>query len=166
MEFINNLKSEYTTKRTVYDTTKEAIEKKIARLEKKRGKLVYPHWTDHLVRPIIAEVERRTPDIKWDIDKERLTTFGLRCECPIFGKTTDGHTVGITFTPGNDIPRYDTGRSRNLYDHDTIGAWNGMNNVSKPIESIDELVALVRQKEQAAIHHAGSNRVESSEETI
>lgn len=154
MNFISDLKSSYTAKRTFYETTKETIEKKISRLEKKLKKLIYPHWTECLVRPIIQEVERRTPDIKWDYDRERLITFGLRCECPIFGHTPDGHTVGITFTPGKDMACYDSGQRLNLYDKGTIGNWNGMNNITKPIESIDELIAHVRRKEQEAINRS------------
>lgn len=150
MEFINNLKTEYATKTSTYETEKDKLEKKIARLEKKLKKLHRPHWTDDMVRPIIEEVARRTPDIIWR-KKEKLNTYGMRCECPIFGDTPDGHTVGIMFTHGEDIPRFDTGNKKR---EDFIGNdWNGFNNISKPIESIDELVAMIRRQERSAIIH-------------
>lgn len=148
MEFINNLKIEYATQKSAYENEKTRIETKIAKLEKKLQKLVYPHWTDLLVRPIIEEVARRTPDIVWE-DNKPLSTFGMRCECPIFGKTSKGYTVGITFTPDGETLCFDTGEKHHLTEYND---WNGFNNVSKPVESIDELIALVRKQEQQNIN--------------
>lgn len=142
MEFINNLKIEYAAQKSAYENEKTRIETKIAKLEKKLKKLVYPHWTDLLVRPIMEEVAHRTPDIVWENDRP-LNTFGMRCECPIFGKTPKGHIVGITFTPGKETLNYDTGEKHHSTEYND---WNGFNNVSKPVESIDELVALVRKQ--------------------
>lgn len=147
MEFINNLKSEYTTQINTYKDEQTRIKAKLARLEKKLTMLIYPHWTDILVRPIIKEVAQRTPDIIWEYNKN-LNTFGLRCECPIFGKTSEGYTVGITFTPGEKFICYDTGEKYHAIEHHD---WNGFNNISKPIESIDELVSLVRKQEQQSM---------------
>ena len=148
MEFINNLRTEYATQKSAYENEKTRIETKIARLEKKLKKLTYPHWTVLLVRPIIEEVARRTPDIVWEDDKP-LITFGIRGECPIFGKTSEGHIVGITFTPGKEMPHFDTGEKHHLTEYND---WNGFNNISKPVESIDELVALVRGQAQQNIN--------------
>lgn len=147
MEFINNLKSEYATQITAYKNEQTRIRAQIVRLEKKLNKLTYPHWTDILVRPIIKEVAQRTPDIVWEYNKD-INTFGLRCECPIFGKTSKGYTVGITFTPGEEVICYDTGEKHHAIEHHD---WNGFNNISKPIESIDELVLLVRKQEQQSM---------------
>lgn len=162
MEFINKLKADYASKTNHYDTEKDKIEKKIARLQKKLSKMERPHWTDHQVRPIIEEVARRTPDITWEKDKT-LHTFGLRCECSFFGKTADGHTVAITLTPGRDIPHYDTGEYHNKFRIRTLGDMNGFNNVSKPVESIDELIALIRKQEQEAILCHRRTSIENAE---
>lgn len=147
MEFIKNLESEYAIKKSTYENEKTKIKAKIARLEKKLAKLIYPHWTDILILPVIAEVARRTPDITWETDKT-LNTYGMRCECPIFGKTSKGHTVGITFTPNKKGICYDTGEKHHACEYNDL---NGFYNISKPIESIDELVSLVRKQEQQSI---------------
>ena len=148
IEFINNLKSEYATKISTYENKKTRIRAKMARLEKKLTKLIYPHWTDILVRPIMAEVAHRTPDIVWEQDKT-LNTFGIRCACPVFGQTLEGHTVGITFTAGKAGLLYDTGEKYHANEYNDL---NGLNNISKPIVSIDELVSLVRKQEQQSLN--------------
>lgn len=170
MSTLKEIQQTYSSKYKAYSDEKQSHQKlidesekkivwhqrRIDRYKKKINNLDFPHWTENLVRPIIAEVARLTPDIEWENDK-RLCTLGLRCECPIFGKTKDGHTVGITFTPphsGANLPYYDTGEHKQSFLPGTIGEINGMNNVSKQVESIEELVAMIRRKEEEAIVHS------------
>lgn len=167
MSILHEIQQSYSSKYQAYKDKKQSHQKlideseqkivwhqrRIDRHKKKINNLDFPLWTENLVRPIIVEVAKLTPDIEWESDK-RLCTFGLRRECPIFGTTKDGHTVGITFTPphnGANLPYYDTGERKPSYQPGTIGEINGMNNVSKQIESIEELVAMIRRKEEEAI---------------
>lgn len=178
MNTLKEIQSAYSEKYEAYRTEKKTFQDKIdesnrkiewhqrriARYEKRIRRMDFPHWTDNLVRPIMAEVERLTPDIKWE-EKDRLPTFGLRCECPVFGKTEEGHTVGICFTPGSHIDgnvRYDTGETKSRYSSGTLGEINGMNNVCKEVESIDELVAFVRRREFEAKEWAKNHESDNS----
>lgn len=163
MDILKNIQSAYSEKYGAYQSEKQSFQDKIdeseskiawhqrrkERYEQRIRNLSVPHWTDNLVRPIMAEVARLTPDIIWE-ERDRMVTFGIRCECPVYGETPDGHTVGILFTPGskiNDMVWYDTGEVKERFSPGTIGEINGMNNVSKVVESIDELVALVRRQD-------------------
>lgn len=127
-------------------------EKRIERLKAKRSSLKYPSWTEDYLRPILEELARLTPDITWDF--ERLSVFGLRCDCPVFGKNREQITTGITFTHHNGQLYYDTGETKNNYDPNTIGGLNGFNKVSAPVESIETLlvhVSKVIEEEKQAL---------------
>lgn len=146
MKFITELKAQEEARVKKIQYLKDKIlqrEKQIQRLENRRNKV--SHWTEALVRPIITEVARLTPEIKWDIDKDRFYPMGLRCAVSVFGRTKDDVCVGITFTPNRDgeLPMYDYQYGKR---DNTIGGLNGFNHKSKPIESIDELVNFVRSK--------------------
>ena len=166
MNILNQIQSAYSEIYQAYKSERQSYQDKIdeserkiewhkrrkERYEKRIRKMDFPHWTDNLVRPVMREIERLTPDIVWE-ERDRLPTFGIRCECPVFGKTAEGHTVGICFTPGSNIEEklwYDTGEVKARFSSGTIGEINGMNNVSKPVDSIEELIAFVRQKELTA----------------
>lgn len=118
-------------------------EKRIERLQRKRAALKYPSWTEELLRPILEELVRLTPEIAWRIDS--LSTFGLRCDCPVFGKTKEQTTVGITFTQHDGQLYYDTGETKGNFQSGSIGAMNGFNHVTEPVESIDTLLNHVKK---------------------
>ncbi len=125
----------------------EMREKQIDRLNKKRHRAQSKaHWSK-VVNQIMELVSNVTSDIILDIDKDPFIT-GLRCQYYIFGKTIeDDVTVGICFTPGEGSNvNYDTGETKGNYHPNSIGAMNGFQNVSKQVESIDELVEMTYNK--------------------
>lgn len=138
------IQSEYRRKLDYYRTQKNTLEAKIERLKRKQERNKYPHWTDLFVRPVMDELARLTPEIQWEL-KDKLITFGLRCECPVFGKTANGRTVAITFTCDHSSGTlyYDTGRHNNHFKTNTLGDLNGFNNVTVPVESMQMLVDFV-----------------------
>lgn len=122
-------------------------EKQLERLNKKSSRNwdAHPHWTDEFIRPIIDELKRRMPEIK-DWDDDRFIPMGLRNAVSVFPKYK-GLTLMIVFTPGDfEIGelKMENGelkiKPEAVYSKDTIGDVNGMNNVSVPIESIDQIV--------------------------
>lgn len=142
-----SIQSEYRRKLDYYRTQNVTLEAKIERLKRKQERNKYPHWTDLFVRPVIDELARLTPEIQWEL-KDKLTTFGLRSECPFFGKTASGRTVAITFTCDHSSGTlyYDTGRLNNRFKENTLGDLNGFNNETAPVESMQMLVDFVRRR--------------------
>lgn len=128
-----------------------AAEKKIERLQKRKESIKL-HWTDDLIRPVMEELAKITPDIQWET-KERLIPLGLRCNCSVFGKTKDDITVGVTFTPcSGDRLCFDTGESRIGYQKNTLGDVNGFNNITAELTDISQLVDLIRNQEAASLN--------------
>lgn len=116
------------------------------------------HWTDDLLRPLLEEIEERTG---WEFDnKDDLRTFGLRAECPvhIWDGTKDEHgfknyKAYITFTPrihheGDEWTfelYYDTGeKTGDVYPSDSIGAWNGFDNKTAKVESVEQIIEILQ----------------------
>lgn len=127
------------------DKIKEAG-KKIERLKKRKDKICC-HWTDNLIRPVMEELAKITPDIQWEM-KDCLIPLGMRCNCSVFGKTKDDITVGVTFTPGaGDTLNFDTGEYRIGCQHNTLGDLNGFNNITAALTDIEQLVELVHKQE-------------------
>lgn len=145
--FFESIQSEYRRKLDYYRTQKKTLEAKIERLKRKQARNKYPHWTDYFVRPVMEELARLIPEVQWEL-KDNLLTFGLRCECPVFGKTANGRTVAITFTCDHSSGTlyYDTGRHNNRYNTSTLGNLNGFNNVTAPVENMQTLVDFVCHK--------------------
>lgn len=160
MDF-KQLQQALTTANTAYETERKRIDKlvetkerQIKKLEAKKRKLTYPHWTEYLVRPVLNEIEKALPE--WKRDSDRLSVFGLGCRCPVFfyhkddnEADRDERIVGITFLPGdldNAELRYETGKQECNYPANSIGYLNGFNNITKPVESIEELIAFLKTK--------------------
>lgn len=108
-----------------------------------------PSWLDTAIRPLAADLAEATG----------LTTrvsgpFGLRAECLIYlnENGAEGERKHITITPwfnceGQDTEimlYYDTGEVKKEYAPNTLGDYNGMNNVMKRLpETLPEIVALL-----------------------
>lgn len=144
--FIQQLSEKYSKQYKYYFATRRKLQDRL-------DKLKYPHWTKKLLRPIMNEIKKRTPEIFWDDDcVMRGITFGLRCECPVFGYTDKQHkhfVCSITFTDGvleNGEVCYDIDERQDKFPDGTVGEMNGWNNVSKPVESIDELVIFIENQ--------------------
>lgn len=116
------------------------------------------YWTDHLLRPLLEEIEERTG---WTFaNKNDLRTFGLRCECPVhiegdeedeFGKKWLAYlTFTHRFRDGDHTLYIDTGRTKGTsYPADSIGSLNGFNNETARVESVEQIIELL-QKQMAA----------------
>lgn len=133
------MQASYLNRKKQYSIIKKEIENKLEKLKKKEAENVYPHWTEYLVRPLMHEIARLIPDIEWEMD-ETLLCFGLRAECPVFGQNSEGITVTLNFTFRGSCLHYDTGKTKwNL-----VSDPNGFNNSTAPVESVDQLVAILR----------------------
>lgn len=108
----------------------------------------YPRWTDHFLRPVLAELFRLTPEVAWECP-DTLIPLGLRGDCSIFGHhIQNGRTVGITFSYNAEtqVLSYDTGLLKNRYAKGTLGDLNRFNHVTAPAESMDDLVWHIRRQ--------------------
>lgn len=130
---------DFLARKEKFRTTQKEIEKGYELLKKKEKENIYPHWTEYLVRPLIHEIAKLTPDIEWEHD-ERLLCFGLRSECPILGQNSEGIAVALNFTFRGDCLYYDTGETKGNYASDP----NGFNNLTAPVENINQLITVLR----------------------
>lgn len=112
------IQAEYVKKLAEYEEQKVKLAAKIERLKRKQVLNKYPDWTDHFIRPIIEELVHRMPEIEWE-KRSEYRKFGLRAECPIFGKTSDGRTVDLYLRLLNRyaLLRYRRKTKRLLYRH-------------------------------------------------
>lgn len=144
-------RQQYVEKRKEIDKIEDRINMRRAQIDrllrKKDKRWEGALWTDNLIRPIMELVKAKFPDVVWD--DERLVTMGLRSNVYVFGEM-DGKTVAsICFTPydlDNGILAYDTGEKEGSYQEGSIGAMNGFDNITKPIEDIQEIYDLVEKK--------------------
>lgn len=152
------IKSNFSSLMQAYKNSRDELESKIAirqkqleRLQARLKKIHWPRWTEQLLRPVLEEIKKQLPD--WHCDDERLNPLGLGCRVSVFfikkGLTPDAdrwseaNSLYITFLPGeldNAELLYETGEQLNRFGPDTIGAINGFNQVTKPLESIEEAV--------------------------
>jgi hypothetical protein len=156
------IKSNFSSLMQAYKNSRDELENKIAirqkqleRLQGRLRKIHWPHWTEQLLRPVLDEIEKQLPG--WNCDKDGLLPMGLSCRVSVFFSKEDilqpsNHytrktSISIIFTPG-DLDKsellYETGEYTNRYGPGTIGAINGFNRVTKPLESIEEAVALLK----------------------
>lgn len=123
-------------------------EKQIARLKTKENKLIDANWWGNvLIRPIMELVKLKFPDVVWD-DK-RLVPMGLRCVVHVFGSIDNTCVAYIAFTPGDlnkGIVNYDTGKKTGNYPSISIGDLNGFDNITKPIENMEEIYTHVQNR--------------------
>lgn len=108
-----------------------------------------PSWLDTAIRPLAADLSEAT-----GLPARVSGPFGLRAECVIYlnENAAEGERKHITITPwfnceGQDTEimlYYDTGEVKKEYAPNTLGDYNGMNNVMKRLpETLPEIVALL-----------------------
>ena len=108
-----------------------------------------PSWLDTAIRPLAADLAEAT-----GLTARVSGPFGLRAECLIYlnENGAEGERKHITITPwfnceGQDTEimlYYDTGEVKKEYAPNTLGDYNGMNNVMKRLpETLPEIVALL-----------------------
>ena len=108
-----------------------------------------PSWLDTAIRPLAADLSEAT-----GLPARVSGPFGLRAECVIYlnENGAEGERKHLTVTPwfnceGKDTEimlYYDTGEVKKEYAPNTLGDYNGMNNVMKRLpETLPEIVALL-----------------------
>jgi hypothetical protein len=134
-------------------------EKQLARLQTKEKAFnaVYPRWTELLLRPLLIRLQELFPEYKWDEDS--LTPMGLGSRVLVFfvkdatlpqaDRYDEGNSIYVSFQPG-ELDKgellYETGDNTQSYKPGTIGEINGFNNVTKPVETIEEIIAFMKSK--------------------
>lgn len=106
-------------------------------------------WTD-MVRDIMLALTEHT-GIEWDT--ENLRTFGISCECPVFEKTdqsSDAKRFFLFYPPFDDDEdiRVWNGETTDCYKPGSIGFLNSGNNVKVRVESIEQLIDLLKKQEK------------------
>lgn len=110
-----------------------------------------PSWIDTAVGPLVADLAEAT-----GLPARLSGPFGLRAECVIHinENAAEGERAYLVITPwfnlkGQDTEimlYYDTGEVKGDYAPNTLGDFNGMNNVMKRLpETLPEIVALLRK---------------------
>lgn len=123
-------------------------ERKIGRLENRISKIQENNWwCDKLIRPVMDELRIRLPELKWD--DERLVPMGMRSAVSVFGHIEGKCVASLVFTIGdydNGVLQYDYAKkeSDSEISPTSIYALNGFDNMSKDVESIDELVKYIQ----------------------
>lgn len=168
---LKQIQDAYVTRKNENDqqhkTIRDMIAKRqaqIARLEKKESRLwgTGPHWTDELIRPVLAEISNVIPNIHFD--DEKLNTFGLGCNCPIgvydmpiadlpdrFSDEYYSHLVAyITFQPGDldkgELLFKNGEKNERQFAAGSMGELNGFNDKTVPVESIEQLVEFIQKQ--------------------
>lgn len=136
-----------------------AKESQLQRLEAKRKKLsaTYPYWTDNLLKPVVEQLKAALP--LWTCDDEKFTPMGLGSKVSVFfcnnnqleidDKYAEDNSIYICFLP-DDLSSgellYETGEIKSYFQPGTIGDINGFNRLTKPVESIEELVSFLKSQ--------------------
>ena len=139
MGLVNDLILNHNQEILTYKVKEQRYEKQIENARKRLEKhwKTYPHWTQ-VVKTICDLICEKTGYHY----KSEFNTYGMRAECPIFFKDYAGRTVGyITFTPSSNGIDYDTGKKLSGYERGSIGALNGMDNITAPLpDTIEEVI--------------------------
>lgn len=142
MNRIENIIDRYRRHKTRCELRRAAIDQQIVELEQERRCLRNPHWTEGLVRPVMREIARRTPEITWQIDK-KLIPVGLRGMVTVIGVNDDGNRIEITFTEQDHQLHYDTGDTASRYPAGAAG--DGLNNLTAPVGDGEALLEYIRK---------------------
>lgn len=154
---INDAKAEYRKQRDYLEERIELRQKQIERLEKRREKLICPHYHDAL-KEIGEYICERT-----GYDYEILGPFGLRAQSSLWivDETKDRKSLNeyivwsISVCPhydgDNQYLTYDTGKKMGAYHPNSLGAMNGFDNVEEilpdTVEEVWELMKSLKEKE-------------------
>lgn len=134
-------------------------ERQLQRLEHSRKKLSesHPKWTELLLQPIIRKIQLKLPD--WICEDDAFSPRGLGARVSVFFIRKDAppgqdkylarNSIYITFLPGNLYTGellYETGETTTAYQMGTLGEINGFNQVTKPVDSIEELTEFLTKQ--------------------
>ena len=134
MERIENIVRRYRQHRTACDRRRREIDDEIERLQ------------EGLLRPVMREIARLTPEIEWEHNKEHHP-MGLRYAVSVFGRLKDGgQLVGITFTELGGELYFDAERTESRFVPETLGATPCMNTLSVLVGDGEPLLRYLRQQ--------------------
>lgn len=146
MKRIENIVRRYSQHRTACDRRRREIDDEIERLQEERKRLDELRWTEELLRPVMREVARLTPEIEWERD-ETYQPRGIRGAVPVFGRLKDGgQLVGITFTELGSELCFDTERSESRFVPETLETTPCMNTLSVSVGDGEPLLRYLRQQ--------------------
>lgn len=146
MKRIENIVRRYSQHRTACDRCRREIDDEIERLQEERKRLDELRWTEGLLRPVMREIARLTPEIEWEWD-ETYQPRGIRSAVPVFGRLKDGgQPVGITFTELGGELCFDTERTESRFVPETPGATPCMNTLSVLVGDGEPLLRYLRQQ--------------------
>lgn len=156
---VNKAKTEYYKQKEYLENRIEFRQQQISRLEKRRDKLIYPHFHEAL-KEIGEYICERT-----GYDYEILGPFGLRCESGLWivDKTKDRKELSdyivwsLSVCPHHEEDyrvqylTYDTGRKKEGYQKGSLGYANGFDNIEEvlpdTIEEVWELMKRLKERE-------------------
>ena len=100
-----------------------------------------------MLRPVLQEIARQTPDIEWGQKEEEYHPLGLRGAVLVRGRIKNGSPVFVTFTElGNDL-WFDTDSVCSRFAPETLGALNGMNTLSASVKDGTPLLEYIRKQQ-------------------
>lgn len=146
MERIENIVRRYRQHRTACDRRRREIDDEIERLQEERKRLDELHWTEGLLRPVMREIARLTPEIEWERD-ETYHPRGIQCAVSVFGRLKDGgQPVCITFTELGGELYFDAVRTESRFVPETLGTTPCMNTLSVSVGDGEPLLRYLRQQ--------------------
>lgn len=153
---VKDLATKYLQMQSEFDTKYNALKKKIekynrllGKAEKDKNKLLEKRYTwVSFINDAMKEVANK---LQLDFSDCR-TTFGLRCECPLFLNDKEGEAVyGITFTrsSNNDELTYDDCKKVVDFNSNSIASLNGFGNSQSTIKindlTTDKLIEILKE---------------------
>lgn len=133
-----------------------AKERQLQRLETKRKELskAFPRWAELLLLPVVEQLKNALPN--WICDDETFTPLGIDSRVSLFfikagvqsykDKYADGNSIYICFQPGDLNMGELLYQTRVSTSEDTSGIQgriNGYKTITKPVDSIEELIAFL-----------------------
>ena len=123
LEDWQNKKKEYEAQNKSFEEKIEKKRKQLERLEKRKQKLRYPHWIEHVLKPLGYEIEKKLEGYKFD---DNLVTLGLGANCMMSFKKENEKTLFIAFRPiREDLEIIDYTKKDESYSTGSIGYMNG-----------------------------------------
>ena len=146
MNAIERIVSRYRLYQVQCEKRKQEIDREIEQLTKERASIRPIRWTEGLLRPVLQEIARQTPDIEWE-QKEEYHPLGLRGAVLVRGRIKNGPLIYVTFTElGNDL-RFDTDSVCSRFAPETFGALNGMNTLSASVKDGTPLLEYIHKQQ-------------------
>jgi hypothetical protein len=166
---LKSILEKHTNYQKNYKEKEKRLEARIDSLTEKRDALQkkYRSWIKTFVSPLAKELQKYFPEYK---HFELLGPFGLRCNVSIhfFKKSQktlereiknrdeafekyfkNSNLISLTIIPISMREgefHFETGEMKQEYGNNTLGDINGMNNVTKGIVNIEELVAHLKKQ--------------------